>query len=545
MLAGMASRGSRLFSSICVLSAIACGGGGPADVDAGGDATVLRRDSGIDAGDAGPPPRAALCDPSAPAPGPYPAPEAFPPPRGPGLGARTFTDAELGVNCAFLDAGEMDVSDHHNLATMYDGYLLLPAAPEYGRGQLAFFDVSDPCAPERVSVGFSETMRETHSIGFSSLNGRWAVVNEMTQAVFRGRGGIQFWDLSDTAAPRHASDLELPGFQYPDAYARVSLSVFWQVPYVYVAAADNGIYIVDAVDPESPVLIGQYQFEPVLRAGQVQAVGNVLIVTAAEGARTVLLDVSDPEDPQPIPGGDFGVIDAAGEERDCYFTNTSGGYVWYARKEGGGGVMVMDIHDPSSPTYAGDYRSDGNGGYVFVHEGHAFVGESSFATIYDVADLSSITPVRTLDLPGDLDTAVPFGNVVLLSVDDEAEPDHGSAIAPWQAAPDTVAPIVTWAWPADGATALPPTSRFGVTMSEHVDVSSVWEGSVRLYREGMEPDRGRVAGTVTAQEAIVTFTPLCPLAAGRYVLEIPAGGVRDFAGNSVAETFRATFEIGG
>ena len=308
---------------------------------------------------------------------------------------------------------------------------------------------------------------------------------------------------------------------------------------------DRGIYIVDAVDPEHPVLVGQYVFEPVLRAGQVQAVGNLLVITAAEGARTVLLDISDPEAPQPIPGGDFGVVDSTGEERDAYFTNLGGGYVWYARKESGGGVMVMDIHDPSAPRYAGDFRSDGNGGYVFVHEGHAFVGESRYATVYDVSDLSSIVPVRTLNLVGDLDTAMPLGNVVLLSVDDEAEDDRGSAIAPWQAEPDTRAPTVTWTWPDDGATALAPTSRIGITFSEQIDALSAFEGSVRLYREGMEPDLGRVAGTVSAQESIVTFTPLCPLAPGRYVLEIPAGGVRDYAGNPITEAFTATFEVGG
>ena len=36
------------------------------------------------------------------------------------------------------------------------------------------------------------------------------------------------------------------GFYYPDAYKLVTLSVFWQHPWVYVAGADNGVYVVDA-----------------------------------------------------------------------------------------------------------------------------------------------------------------------------------------------------------------------------------------------------------------------------------------------------------
>ncbi len=517
-------------------------------LDAGHDAGA--RDGGaLDAGrDAGPPPpRTQLCVPDAPPPGPYPAPGAFPPNHGPGGPARAFDEAELGVNCAFLDPGEMDVTDHHNLVQMIDGYLLMPWAPEFGRGGLTFFDVSDPCAPRVVGGGYSTTMRETHAIGFSTFGAtegaRYAAVNQLGRALAPGRAGIQFWDITDPTAPAAIADLELEGVIYPDAYRRITLSLFWQVPWVYVAGADNGIYIVDARDPERPVALGRHSFEPVLRAGQVQAVGNLLVVTAAEGARTVLLDISDPTDPQPIPGGDFQATDGSGEPRDAYFTTLSGGYVWYARKEGGGGVMVWDVREPTEPRYVGDYRSDGNGGYVFLHEGHAFVGESNFAAIYDVRDPSRITEVRRLSLTGDLDTAVPIGNVVVLSVDDEADPDRGSAVTPWQREPDSTPPAVTWVWPADGASMLAPTSRVGITFGEHVDPGSAWEGSVRLYRaDAPSPDEGRVAGIVSTQETIVTFTPRCPLAPDtEYVLEVPAGGVHDTSGNAIATPFRSSF----
>ncbi|WP_053232227.1 Ig-like domain-containing protein [Sandaracinus amylolyticus] len=527
--------------ALCALSILACGDDDAASTDAGAQA----QDAGSDAG---PPMRTPFCDPSAGAPGPYPAPDAFPAPRGPGVPAVTFEESALGAGCAFLDGGEWDVTDHHNLGVIYDGYLLMPIAPEFGGGGLAFFDLSDPCAPTRIGSGSSRQMRESHSIGFSSHGGRWAVVDGLRRALMRDAGGVQFWDVSDPTAPEAVSSLDLPGFLYPDAYARVTLSVFWQVPYVYVAGADNGVYVVDATNPRNPVLVRQVSFEPTLRAGHVQAIGNLLIVTAAEGPRTVLLDISDPEDPQPIPGGDFDALDENGRAREAYFTTATGGYVWYAKKEDGGGLMVMDIHDPTQPRYAGSYRSGGNGGYVFLHEHYAFVGESSVARIYDVSDLSNIRVVRELSLPGDLDTIVPLGNLALLSVDalpDGVDPnDQGSAIAPWRAEPDSNAPRVTWAWPQDGAEGLPPTSRFAVTFDEMIDVQSAWEGSVRLHRAGATPDEGRVAGVVSAQETIVTFSPFCPLERGEYVLEIPAGGVRDVSGNAVSEAFTATFRVG-
>lgn len=479
-------------------------------------------------------------------PGAYPAPDAFEPNRGPGGPKSAFDSTQLYTNCAYLSGGPKD-ADHHNLLTMYDGYLLMPWAPEFGNvGGFTLWEIDDPCAPRLAGAGFSERMRETHSIGFSSLGGRWAVVDGMHSLLTKGAGGIQFWDLADSLAPAAVGELNFEEFLYPDAYARVTLSTFWQVPYVFVGGADNGIYVVDATDPLNPVLVTRYVPDPIMRVGQVQAIGDLLIATVAEGARTLLLDVSDPAHPQPLPNGDFNVVTALGEPRDSYFSNFEGGYIYYANKDSGGGLLVMDIRDPARPRYAGELLSEGNGGYVFLHEGFAFEGESSFATIYDVRDPAQITEVARLDLTGDLDTMTPVGNVAVLSVDDEADEERASAIAPWREAPDSTPPRVTWSWPLEGAQNLPLTSRLGVTFSEFVDVKSVWEGSVRLYEAGTDPDATRVPGVASAQEVIVNFSPFCLLRPGtEYVLEIPAGGVRDVSGNAIAEPFTLRFRTAG
>ncbi len=512
----------RLAAACCLAAACGSGGGGPAD--AGADA-----------------------QPDAAWGGPYPEPGAWGPNAGPGGPTRTFTAAELYQHCAYLDGGARDISDHHNLAVMYDGYLLLPWAPEFGRGGLTFFDISDPCAPTVAGYGTNDQMRETHSIGFSQHGGRWAVVNGMTQPGISLAGGIELWDVSDVSQPAAVSLMELPGFAYPDAYARVTLSVFWQVPYVFVAGADNGIYVVDARNPRAPELVTQVVFEPVLRAGQVQVIGNLLAVTTAEGARTVLMDVSDPADPQPIPGGDFLARETdGGSAREAYFTNLVGHHIYYARKEGGGGLIVYDIADPTQPTWAGALASDGNGGYVFLHEGFAFTGESNFAAIYDVRDPAAITEVTRLNLTGDLDTMVPIGNVVVLSVDESADENHGSAIAPWQLEPDTAPPVALWAWPAPDAVDLPATTRLGLSFNEFVDPRSAFAGSVRVYRQGAPPDEGRVDGWVSAQETIVNFVPYTAFERGTtYVLELPAGGVADVNGNALDTPFTMTFTIAG
>jgi hypothetical protein len=521
--------------------ALLCACDGPMGGDAGIDASA-RVDAREVEPDAGPP--LDLCDPDF-VPPPFPAPDAWPRNRGPGGPSASFDAGEIYTTCAYLDGGELDTLDHHNLVTMFDGYLLMPWAPELGRGGLTFWDFSDPCAPQVVGTGWSMTMRETHSIGFSPIGGRWAVVDQLTRFGVEGAGGIQFWDVSDPSAPEAVADHEFETFFYPDAYARVTLSVFWQAPYVYVGAADLGVHIVDAADPRRPRTVGTYLFDPILRVGQVQAIGNLLIATAAEGARAVLLDISDPADPQPIAGGDFLARDAEGVEREAYFTNMTGGYLYFARKDGGGGLVIYDIRDPSAPSYAGSIQSDGNGGYVFVNKNLAFVGESEFAAIYDTSDMSAITQVTRLDLEGDLDTAVPIGNVVVLSVDDQSVDDQASSVVPYAAEPDADPPRAMWTWPADGATDLRTSSRIGIAFDELVDVASAFEGSVRLYRSGGTPDEGRVATVVSAQESIVNVHPTCPLEPNtEYTLEIAAGGVTDFNGNAVLESTIVTFRTG-
>ncbi len=513
------------------LALVACGGGddAPVDLDAGIDAAATSWDSGPATGG-----------------GPYPEPGAWPANRGPGGPATTFTEEQLYQNCAFLDGGDNDPDDHHNLVQMVDGYLVMPYAPEYGMsGGLAFFDISDPCNPSRVGQGAAQHMRETHSLGFTFHGGAWAVTNMIDwDPVFFG--GILFWDISDPSAAVEVAALPLPGFFYPDAYARPTLSVFWQAPYVYVAGADNGVYIVDATVPAAPRVVATVPIEPTLRAGQIQVIGNLMVVTGAESARAVLLDVSDPEAPQPIPGGDFLAADGDGNVREAYFSNVANGLVYFARKDSGGGLMIYDIRDPSTPTRVGGVDSNGNGGYVFVKDEFAFEGEGSFAGIYDVSDPAAITEVARLLLPGDLDTMTPIGNVVVLSVDDEADEDRGSAVAPWQLEPDTRAPRVTWSVPADGAMGVPRSSRVGVTLSEFVDPKSAWPGSVRLYPTGTDPATTRINGYVSAQESIVNFAPFEPLAPDTaYTLEIPAGGLSDYNGNAITEPFTLTFTTAG
>jgi hypothetical protein len=470
----------------------------------------------------------------------YPDPGDHPPNTGPGGPAVAFAPEDLYVNCAFIDGGAGDL-DHHNEVVMFDGYLMMPWSPEWGGGGLSFYDVSDPCQPQVLSHTSSQSLRETHTTGLASIDDHWYAVTAAKDYGLDLDGGILVWDVTNVAAPMEVAQLNVPGHFYPDAYARVVLSAAWQAPYIYVGGADNGIFIVDASNPADPQLVTTHTFEPTLRVGQVNAIGNLLVATAAEGPRTVLLDISAPTAPQPLAGGDFDIVDSTGLVRESYFSNVGGGYVYYAIKNGDGGLVVYDVHDPSAPVLAGHHGTGGNGGYVFAKDELAFVGESSFAAIYDLTDLDAITQVAQLQLPGDLDTATPIGNVVVLAVDEEADPGQASAVAPYAMEVDATPPRVTWAVPADGATALPLSSRVGVTFNEMVDPKSVWRGSVRLYTLGPADEPEPVEGILSVQENVVNFSPTTVLSPGtEYTFEIPAGGVADYNGNRIEEPFQIT-----
>ena len=114
---------------------------------------------------------------------PFPAADAWGPLTGPGGPKRTFTQEELFTPCGWLQGDAARESDHHNLVVMYDGYMVMPWAPEDGPfrmprvegapvpspfapgevplpdgvygGGITLYDVSDPCAPVKVGEAWS------------------------------------------------------------------------------------------------------------------------------------------------------------------------------------------------------------------------------------------------------------------------------------------------------------------------------------------------------------------------------------------------------
>ena len=162
--------------------------------------------------------------------------------------------------------------------------------------------------------------------------------------------------------------------------------------------------------------------------------------------------------------------------------------------------------------------------------------------IRDRRDPSNITELGRGDLPGDLDTFTPYGNVAILSVDDDAEDDIASAVMPWSIDPDTAAPTITRIVPADGETGVATTGRIGIAFNEFIEPSSAFAGSIRLFDE----DGQAIDGWASGQENIASYTPQSPLKPGTtYTIEVLADGITDLNENPLSSTVISTFTTAG
>lgn len=465
-----------------------------------------------------------------------PAPDAYEPPEGPGGPARTFTAEELNQACGYILGGPQDV-EHHNLAVMHDGYLVHPWAPEDGGGGISFFEFDDPCNPVLVGQAWSERMRETHTLAFGEADGREYLAVDALDPDIYNIGGVGIWDITDRSAPVWVSEIDTPNFAYPDSYLRVTFSSFWQGDVLYISAAFNGIHVVDVSDPLAPVLVRSVTFDPPHLVGSFTVIGNLGMAASAGTQRVWMMDVSDPLDPKPM--STFDTVRADGSIDKYYFSSIGGRYGLFARNERGGGPIIYDITDPTSPVWTGEaLTEDGDGGYVYRQGDRLFQGDSNFGAIWDISDATRPQEVARYLVPGDMDTLSPVGNVVVVSVDEGGEPGKATSIFPWRETPDDDPPAIELVNPMPGEEAVALTGRIGVSFDEWVERATVFEGSLRVTDGAGFP----IEGSYNVQENIVNFTPAEPLPGKtEIVVHIPAGGITDVSGNPIAEEQRWSF----
>lgn len=264
-------------------------------------------------------------------------------------------------------------------------------------------------------------------------------------------------------------------------------------------------------------------------------VGNLLIF-ASDQSRTgvATYDISDPANPRLLdvlktggPGG--------------YWPELWGGdgklYVVFPYRENGRGMRVVDVTDPANLRFLADVPLPGDEPmYAQFQDEYAFIGSHKV----DMRSMQSVLTFNTAAQGVDASQfALPIGNLLVTGGVGEFQ---GMAIWAHQAAPDTRGPAVGYHIPRAGQTNYPAGLPITLLIHETLETHTITVGENFIVRPvGGQP----ITGIVTfAFDDILTFTPDQPLLTDTtYEVVIPAGGIRDAAGNGI-EGYSFTFSTG-
>lgn len=427
-----------------------------------------------------------------------------------------------------------------NMASMHQGYLTFVFAPDSGGGPggFNFYDISNPRNPVLVKSvyepeGRTRLLREAHSMGFTnSLGGQ--------HVVLQNGKGVEFWDWTDIQNPVRLSQMDIPNIQAGD-YEQSIWQLFWQAPYVYAAAGEQGVFIIDASDPRNPrladgALQNQKDMLGNFRVGPIFAVGNFMFISSTNENRGIsIVDISDPKRPT--------LISTWGSMRDYYSSTFNGGKIYMSGRSDENRISRMTIFDASNRqniNFLSDSIAipDPQMQYCVTQDQYVFHGCQEMVIKVDVSNPSnpSIVGQGSLNLTErpDYGAVTAIGNLLFVGNDHGT----GSALMCHQTAPDTRGPEVNFISPAPGATGQARTSRVGMTMTDNIDLRTVSSSTFIVRPLG----GATLSGKYSAQQAVVNFWPDQPLQGNTtYEVIIPAGGMRDWAGNAVSNGHTSTF----
>jgi len=272
-------------------------------------------------------------------------------------------------------------------------------------------------------------------------------------------------------------------------------------------------------------------------------VGDLLIF-ASDQSRTgvATYDVSDPTNPVLLdvlttggPGG--------------YWPELWGGdgklYVVFPYRSEGNGFRVVDATDPTNLAFVTDKPLPGDASmYIQFQDEYAFMGghKVDMRSLESVLFLDGANVVRPNAGGTGIDTsqfALPLGNLLVTG---GVGPNQGMAVWAHQAAPDTRGPSVGFHIPQAGRSNYPGGAPISLLIHETLETPTIVNGVSFIVRPlGGAP----VAGQLTfAFDDLLTFTPDQPLQADTtYEVVLPAGGIKDAAGNGMVGT-SFTFSTG-
>lgn len=470
------------------------------------------------------------------------------PMQGPGLGNLEYTGSEMFRPLSLINSSNFipprlpyNKDFGLNTAMLHNGYFVTLFAPDSGGGPggILVLDVSNPRDVKLVRriyepEGITKEFREAHALGSAYVQGKKLVA---LQSGF----GIEIWDFSDVNTIAPLSKLRLPGVNFGD-YSSVAWQLSWQAPYLYVAGANQGIFIVDTSDPWHPKLAdrGAGKPNPVpvgelggFRVGPIFTLGNLLVISSmdvADGFST--LDISDPVNPQ--------LLSRVARLKDYYATCFDGRYLHASTRGFGARMQSYDLTDPIQPRMINDALLIDEQLYCATQDHFVFQGAQQYFHKIDVSQSSSFRETGrgtlAVDHP-DHGQVTPFGNLIFVGNDHGS----GSAFFPHQTAPDRRAPELVRQSPASGETNVALTSRIGLAFSDNIQFESLTPNNFQVRDEHGEV----VNGTFSVQLGLVNFAPRDLLRARtRYDVVLKAQGLRDYAGNGLIHDIRYSFVTG-
>jgi hypothetical protein len=416
-----------------------------------------------------------------------------------------------------------------NAVIMTGGYMMVLFAYDSGGppGILAFYDVSDPRRPvlqARVTDEHTERFREAHSLPV-------ALIGDSQYVAIQTIDGMQLWDLTDPLNASYVSQIDLPGVEGGD-YENVAWQADWHGRYLYVAGANQGLYVIDAADPANPELVvqvptgqmGGFRIGPLFARGSYLVVGNM----DQDGAISVL-DIARPDQPALL-----GTIDGLPR---LYAITATGDRIYGAGRDGD--FTIHSFEDPTSIEEIAIARIEQDSLYVAAQDHFVFSGRQDNFVKIDVSDETSPMVVGEgalgRDHP-DHGQVTPLGNWVFVGN------DHGSGSAFFcHAETDDLPLAVEKIFPADGSVQQDPLTHISIVFSDYVDTATVTPDTVAIRPSGGEP----LAGIYTYNFNTLSFSPSEPFAANTTIeIALSGDGVKDVSGNPIGEPIIARFSTG-
>ena len=420
-----------------------------------------------------------------------------------------------------------------NQPQVVNGYLVVAGNEEFW-----IYDVSNPEAPEELSSfttpGRTGAEAESHTVSFARYGDTYYMVTI-------GGKGIDTWDVTDARAPQHVGKLAVPGTNYGD-YTEAVWGVAWQGQYIYVGATNNGIKVVDAMDPQNLSIVGEVptsQFGGV-SAGPVEAVGNVLVVTTPkESAGIATLDISNPTEPTRLASFTSSTISYIGMFYRHWVFLITPLRVWDVlsdpRNIGSGSSPIAQMNHGGA-----EYMSFSDN-YLFLGHVRTEISGTPGASKIKLSDSGSMQLESTVwgrqDRNGlnDDQFTIPFGNLLVLG-DDQA-PYAGWVIAAHDTEPDSTPPVVDTVIPKDQST-VSTSSRIGISFTDNIELATVNSASFIVRKVGGQP----LSGKYGLRMGVVNFDPDEELEPGtEYEVVLPAGGIADYVGNTLGTEWKSTF----